>query len=384
MFTNTSRKLRAVSILLSTAVAGVALAASSANAAVTPAWETLSQPIDKGTSAFLPFDGQNAFAKTTEYCSDCTTPTHKLWQKTGATWKQLTPPRGAGLDTLTGTAPDDLWTIGRSYSPGSAFDVNHYDGTTWSPNLSPDAKNVEIRDAKAVSRTSLWAVGSTRRSDEPGKAYPTVTHWDGTAWKSTTFPQVEGSLEALDVKSANDMWAVGTRDSGKPANERYQALALHYDGTQWTEVPVPSTPKAGTKLRGVINNGPDDVWVSGSIDDGQVLGGRTGAYVIHWDGRSWTHRDVPVTKWAEVSSFARYGGQLYAGLTGLGNDQKLVRWTGSAWEQVGGLSSPVTAVKSLTTTADGSLYVDSSYATFGSGVYYLQRLAPPATAGALP
>ncbi|MBT2398538.1 hypothetical protein [Streptomyces sp. ISL-100] len=381
MFKNTSRKLRTVSLLLSTAAVGMAFAASPANAAATPAWETLSQPIAKATSAFLPFDTKNAFATTTEYCSDCTTPTHKLWQKTGEagetgeTWKQLARPTGVGLDTLTGTAPDDLWAIGRTYT----FSVNHYDGTKWSPNLSPDAENLAIRDAKAVSRTSLWAVGSTQRSDAPGKKYPTVTHWNGTNWNSIKFPEVEGSLEALDVKSANDIWAVGSRDSGKPANERYQALALHYDGTKWTEVPVPSIPKVGTELGGVINNGPNDVWVSGTTNDGQVTGAKTGAYVTHWDGKSWTRRDIPVTKWAEVSSFANYGGQLYAGLGGLGNtDPKLVRWTGSAWEQVGGLNSPITGVRALTTTADGSLYVNSGYVTFGSGVYYLQRLAPPA------
>ncbi|MEV0264886.1 hypothetical protein AB0I49_26570 [Streptomyces sp. NPDC050617] len=372
MIKGTTRGRRAASALLIAAVAGVALAAAPANAAAPPAWETLPQPVKNAASAILPFDGGNSVVTTRQgECGDCDLD-QRLWQRNGDAWKELKLPADGVADTVTGTSPEDLWAIGRKDGGDGTWRVHHYDGATWSANLSPDTKHVEILDAEAVSRTSLWGVGNTRA--ETGFV-PTVTHWNGKTWDTTKFDGVEGNLSTLQVKSENDIWAVGNTDAGGVADDRNQALALHYDGAKWTRIPVPSIPKASVFLTAVISNGPNDVWASGAVrgEHGQAAG--NGAYVIHWDGKSWTHRDVPGKEAVTAESFANYGGKLYAGLSG---NQRLVRWTGSAWEQVDGLEPLMFGVHDLTTAKDGSLYVTGARGTFFGSLYYQQRLAPPA------
>ncbi|MEV0278954.1 hypothetical protein AB0I22_21575 [Streptomyces sp. NPDC050610] len=374
MITRTSRGRRAASTLLTVAVVGVALAASPVNAAAPPVWETLPQPVKNAAAAILPFDGQNSVVTTRQgECGDCDFD-QRLWQRNGTAWTELKLPAKGVADTVTGTSPDDLWAIGRhDGGDGTTWQVNHYDGAKWSANLSPDAKSVEILAAKAVSRTSLWGVGDTRVDTA---IVPTVNHWDGETWKTTKFDDVEGYLGALQVKSENDIWAVGATDAGGVANDNHQGLVMHYDGTKWTRIPVPSIPKVSTYLDSVISNGPNDVWVSGTVRDERGLGDkRTGAYVIHWDGKSWTHRDVPGKEAVTAKSFANYDGKLYAGLSG---NQKLVRWTGSAWEQVDGLEPYMFGVHELTTAKDGSLYLTGARGTFFGSIYYQQRLAAPA------
>ncbi|MFE7118803.1 hypothetical protein ACFU99_25630 [Streptomyces sp. NPDC057654] len=373
MIKGTSRGRRAASALLTAAVAGVALAAAPANAAAPPVWETLPQPLKNAASAILPFDGDNSVVTTRQdECGDCWLD-QRLWQRNGDAWKELKLPADGVADTVTGTSPDDLWAIGRKYGDDGTWRVHHYDGAKWSANLSPGTNSVEILDAEAVSRTSLWGVGNTRADTA---FVPTVTHWNGKTWDTTKFDDIEGNLSALQVKSENDIWAVGSTDAGGVANDKNQGLVVHYDGAKWTRIAVPSIPKVSTFLDAVISNGPNDVWVSGTVVDARGQGEkRTGAYVIHWDGKSWTHRDVPGKEAATAKSFANYGGKLYAGLSG---NQRLVRWTGSAWEQVDGLEPLMFGVHDLTTAKDGSLYVTGARGTFYGSLYYQQRLAPPA------
>ncbi|MFJ9646488.1 hypothetical protein [Streptomyces sp. NPDC101206] len=373
MIRNVGRTLRAAAV---TALVGIALAAAPANAAA-PVWETLPQPVDgdRGAAYILPFDAENAFVKMRRgTCASCRM-SEKLWQKAGSTWKALTPPADASITTLTGTAPNDLWAIGRVDTSTGVFRVNHYDGTKWSGNLSPDTQHLELTAAEAVSRNSLWAVGNSRK--DPGST-PTVTHWNGTSWNTTKFNQIDGGLDSIDVRAENDIWAVGHRSAGGTANDRLQALALHYDGTRWTEVPVPATAKVSTLLTEVKSNGPNDVWVAGYILDERGLGEpRTGAYVIHWDGTAWTRRDVPGADFA--NSFAVYGGQVHLGVSG--GRANLVRWTGSAWEAVSGIQEGMNGVAMLATTPDGSLYLAGTSgwdSIFGGRTYHLQRLAAPA------
>ncbi|MFD8863702.1 hypothetical protein ACFV1F_04810 [Streptomyces sp. NPDC059590] len=354
MTQSTFRSRRTATLLVAAASLAVGLVASPANAATT--WESLPVPATNVNFSLLPFDSQNAYATTKPYCWGGCLPDEKLWQRSGSTWKELKPPTDAALDTLAGTGPNDLWAIGRKDIGSTVWHVHHYDGTKWSSDLTPDTRNLEILDAEAVSRTSLWGAGNNRKDGWT----PTVTHWDGQRWNTTTFTGIDGGFDAIDVRSENDIWAVGYRNKGGvPAD--YQPLAMHYDGTKWSEVPVPETPGEMNILRTVLSNGPNDVWVASD------------SHVSHWDGATWTRRDIPVS--GRVTSFANYGGQIYAGVwVDLSGGPKLLRWSGTSWVADTSLTNGTT-VAQLATTPDGALYALSQGAS--SPYNYLSRLAPP-------
>jgi hypothetical protein len=356
MIKSTSRGRHTAAVLAAAAAAtvGVGLVASPASAATS--WESLTVPTTYANISVLPFDSQNAYAKSVPFCFDECTSSPKLWQKTGTAWKQVTTPSDAEVGVLAGTGVNDLWVFGSRYATTGSYRFNHYDGTKWTSNLNPEPKNAEVLDAQAISRNDVVAVGNYRADDNGW--HPMVTRWNGSSWKTTKLTGIDGEFEAVDVNSPTDIWAVGYRNKGGGTGG-YQPLAMHYDGTTWSEVPVPETPGTMYILREVISNGPNDTWVA------------AGNKVSHWNGKTWTRHDTP----ASWPSFAYHGGQLYAGLAG---SPKLVRWSGSAWVTDSSLTQGA-QVDQLTTAPDGSLYAVHSE---GNSVFwynaFLSRLAPPA------
>ncbi|MFD9908169.1 hypothetical protein [Streptomyces sp. NPDC059063] len=350
---STSRRRRTATLLTAAASLAIGLAASPANAATS--WESIPVPENGASMTLLPFDSQNAYARTQRDCWDmCDDP--KLWQKSGSTWKQLKPPTDVAFDTLAGTGPNDLWAIGRKDMAGGVWHVHRYDGTKWSSDLAPDTKKVEILDAEAVNKTSLWGAGNTRNAD----FNPMITHWDGTKWTTKTFTDIDGSFKSIDVRSENDIWAVGY---GSVSNDvaNYQPLAMHYDGTKWSKVPLPTTPGDRNTLRQVFSNGPNDVWVA-SED-----------HVWHWNGTTWTRRDLTI---GSITSFANYGGQVYAGMAPKEwGGAKLARWNGTSWVADTSLTSG-NSVSQLANTPDGALYALSRVSM---STNFISRLAPPTT-----
>jgi hypothetical protein len=111
--------------------------------------------------------------QTTTTCLPCEYE-HTLWTRQAGTWRSLPkPPGGASTEVLIGTAPDDVWVLGRC--AGGDFSQFHWNGTRWTDRIVP---NFEVL-ARAVSRTDVWAVGNYRERDDgvPGA----VAHWNGSA-----------------------------------------------------------------------------------------------------------------------------------------------------------------------------------------------------------
>ena len=72
------------------------------------------------------------------------------------------------------------------------------------------------------------------------------------------------SLESVVAIAPDDVWAGGESFDGVD----YHGLALHWDGSTWTEVPTPGG------LYGLVALASDDVFASG-------------AGILHWDGSDW-------------------------------------------------------------------------------------------------
>lgn len=113
------------------------------------------------------------------------------------------------------------------------------------------------------------------------------------------------TVQDISVLAVDDAWAVGRNtvydpNAGNNSFLRSTPVSYHWDGATWTQVPVPSpVPYAeGQKpeLYAVEAIAPDDVWAAGTKIT-QDLGGFLGpqAFVIHWDGTSWTEVAAPVS-----------------------------------------------------------------------------------------
>jgi hypothetical protein len=94
----------------------------------------------------------------------------------------------SGLAAISGTASDDVWSVGVA--------IHHRDAAGWSSATSPTTAT--LRGVAAIARDDAWAVGDAG----------TIVHFDGTAWRAAPSP-TSHDLYAIWAASAGDAWAVG-------------------------------------------------------------------------------------------------------------------------------------------------------------------------------
>ncbi|MDQ3931203.1 MAG: S-layer homology domain-containing protein, partial [Chloroflexota bacterium] len=147
--------------------------------------------------------------------------------------------------------------------------------TVPSPNMG-DGNN-SLSDIAVASADDIWALGSF---SEQNVEHAYILHWDGAAWTiaHTTGYPYGSALPGITIVAPDDVWAVGKKGLDSPENST--PLALHWDGTSWSEVPVPQVPGGG--LNGVDGSGSDDIWAVGSKPGDETT------LFMHWNGSSWT------------------------------------------------------------------------------------------------
>src|SRR5262249_882426 len=96
--------------------------------------------------------------------------------------------------------------------------------------------------------SDVWAVGyyfdgSANR--------PLALHWDGSTWSNSPIPGT-GLLRKVRAVGPGNVWAAGTYYNA--GLQSYQTLVVHFDGTAWTTGVAADAPAAGG---GVIGRGAD-------------------------------------------------------------------------------------------------------------------------------
>lgn len=194
----------------------------------------------------------------------------------------------------------------------------------------------ELFGIDAVSANDAWAVGSYF-TPTTGSMLTLIEHFDGTRWMRVPSPNgaaYGNQLSAVSVVSASDVWAVGSYGDISP----YGALALHWNGTEWSIVPVPNpNPNFPQRLNGVSARAADDAWAVGSY---QMDGGH--AFTVHWDGTQWTQVDIPsdpsdplyAVKAISASDVWAVGGGADLSITPL-----ILHWDGTTWTDFSGSGS---------------------------------------------
>ena len=143
--------------------------------------------------------------------------------------------------------------------------IYHWDGDwrslEWKLQRDKDEEGVLLEDIGFADSNNGWVVGyksSVVASNFHSEAI--VLHWNGVEWQKISLLEQIGrndfALNAVEVVSDNDVWAVGD-------------VVLHWNGVNWQEILLPKNIN-GLESVSVINE--TDVWSAGK------------GFVTHWDG----------------------------------------------------------------------------------------------------
>jgi hypothetical protein len=338
------RALTAALILAATiAVAGTTAAAPAL--AVTTAQTTTSAIATGARPTTTPADAGQLFAVDGTSAKDVwaagiggTTGTLiEHWN--GVKWQVTPSPNpatgAAGEVFLFGVAAvssNDAWAVGSYESGPDPFDLTtsalilHWNGKKWTqvpcPCASTDNGEPGLNGISAVSRSDIWAVGSSSSG-------PLILHFNGTKWVTVPLAgDEEHQLMAVSAISANNAWAVGDDLNNQ------SGLTAHWNGQKWSWVPSPN-PRRFNDLSGVATVSKDSAWAVGDATGTPKL--------MHWNGEKWSEEPSPQITGTTNAFFnaisAAPDGSLWAvgqktvknGMGFLIDQTLTARWTGKKW-----------------------------------------------------
>jgi hypothetical protein len=192
-----------------------------------------------------------------------------------------------------------VWSGGRDsvFMVGFTTDTNRgllrrWNGTAWSwAEVGPGA----MWEIWGSSSSDVWFGGTG------DMAQGFIARGDGMNFEPVEYSG--GSLRGIWGTSSEDVWAV-------PYDGDFQ----HWDGSSWTEFPLPRGVTATAAIAGI---GPSDAWAVGL--DGLIL---------HWDGESWTRR-ASNTDAHLLSVWPANENDAWA----VGQDGILLHWNGTDWRE---------------------------------------------------
>lgn len=175
-----------------------------------------------------------------------------------ASWGLLTEDEPSALLSVWSAGDSDVWAVGgddRAESEQGPL-VLHHDGTEWQ-RLDAGVRDVDLWSVFGFAGGPVLLGGSAGtilrvRSGQREETFPTPS---------------AGIVFGLWGAAPDDVWAVGQT----PEREGF---VWHFDGTGWSDVPLPTQlDGAGTVFK-VSGRSADDVWMCGA--DGVVLRWRDG------------------------------------------------------------------------------------------------------------
>lgn len=252
----------------------------------------------------------------------------------GTAWKVQSSPNvnlATGYNLLNGvaaTSATNAWAVGE-YQSGDVYRtlMLHWDGTAWTRQWSPNVgeSNNGLGGVAATSPSNAWAVGSW------GGETPLILHWDGISWKRQPARSSVGAgifpyLTGVAATSPSNAWAVGSyqEDADAPA----RTLILHWDGTAWK---VQSTPNVGpghNVLSGVAATSPSNARAVGWYDHGS----ERRALILHWDGTVWKRQSSPSVD-MELNGVATISSSSAWAVGKQDLETLILCWNGIAWER---------------------------------------------------
>jgi len=311
----------------------------------------------------------------------------------GSAWTVVPSPNldfGVRLQGVQDISRNDVWAVGWAGSASSFDDRNvamHWDGTQWTivPTPQPGGDQIDrLFAVDAAGPGDVWAVGLY--SPNPvAEDHSLILHWNGSSWSLVPHDcDTYGGLTGLTGVSKNDVWAVGDSET------------CHYDGTSWTEVPSPQPRleynEIAYPLEDVSGLAANNVWTVGArvVDDGFTIHWQ--AIAEHWNGTQWSI-DYAVPAQVLYGVEALGPNNVWA----VGTDSYgpiILRYDGSSWSEIatpewgrGGRLAGIDAVMKLTVSSRGTkqqeLWTAGSYRPGQGPSRTLTQRAPSPSQGAV-
>jgi hypothetical protein len=156
----------------------------------------------------------------------------------------------------------------------------------------PTGQNATLQGVATVSDSDAWAVGfSNGNAFTNVGAKALIDNWNGSAWSQVPVPATPGNtalLLAVSASSASDAWAVGRTQVNKSS---FESLAMHWNGTAWSVSAGFSgalSPISGASAIAVADISPTDAY---AIGDSAATA--TGS-LAHWNGTAWSSVALPL------------------------------------------------------------------------------------------
>jgi hypothetical protein len=196
----------------------------------------------------------------------------------------------------------------------------HYDGTSWSQVTTPNPEGTaagdlnSLNDVRCTSSTNCWAVGGYGTSSNGVNSFSTLAlHYDGTSWSQVTTPNPGGtatadsnSLIGVTCTSSSNCWAVGAYNvSGGPT----LTLTVRYNGSTWSQVSSPSPGGTASndtsELGRVTCTSSSNCWAVGGYGNTTTNPSTTTSLNLaeRWNGTSWSQVTTPDPSGTSTNAF---------------------------------------------------------------------------------
>jgi hypothetical protein len=247
------------------------------------------------------------------------------------------------LNAVTARSASDAWAVGQ-FGETAEEDENgglalHWNGTAWTAVATPNPqlRNEELNGVSGASAGDVWAVGGISTTANNLPRLPWAIHWDGTRWSEVAVPSGplgtgRGGLRGVAAISATNAWAVGRARSTA-------VLVEHWNGSAWSVTP---TPAVNIGLNAVSAVSASNVWAVG--DATLNADGTHSALIMHFDGAAWT---VAANQVSVPADSSHHGLKAIASLGAndiwavgtvadrLSVEQPLIQhWNGTRWTRV--------------------------------------------------
>lgn len=256
-------------------------------------------------------------------------------------WTVTRPPNpSSALDALSGVAvlsASNIWAVGDdagSMTGPFRTLIEHWTGHAWKrvPSPNPGIGSDYLNSVTAVSPSNIWAAGEY--SDQSGGITPDKTlilHWNGRTWKKVSSPNPGRSFDSLGTiraVSATSVWAVGTY-AGSDFHDR--SFALHSNGHAWSKVPSPNPGKFSDSLSGLAIGSASSIWTAEFFT--RKSGTNALSQILRWNGHSWHVSAAPAeTELVDLSASSK------TNAWAVGDDSKghslALHWNGRSWKRV--------------------------------------------------